>query len=369
MIITGKNQYGCDTTIQKPVKVLEAPEPTVKGPDLVCSKATTAHELMGDRIKSVNWQVENGDLNTTESGNESAEIQWKPSNATDSMVQSGYIHAKVVGVKGCKAEDRKHVKIHSIKAGLTPSQVTGCAPRNTVFSASESRNATAYDWQFHESASGSGQTAIHHFDEPGNHEVRLIATNQVNCADTAFAQVNLSQQPLADFTFRQPDTPSDYTLNQDRLAIENRSEKAQRYEWDFGDGHGSTQANPQHLYQELGEFQVMLVAKSGNGCVDTISKPVDVNATPHLYIPTAFTPGADGLNDQFSVETINIKEFKIRIYNRWGETIFVSKDQDFQWDGTYKGEPVPLETYLFVATARGLEGEFIKKTGKLTVIK
>ena len=285
------------------------------------------------------------------------------------MVDTGYIRAKVVGTTGCKAEVLKQVAIHHIEARLSPTRVTGCTPQNVAFNASESRNATSYDWQFEESASGVGQTAIHQFEAPGSYKVRLITTNQVNCADTAFAQVDLSPQPIAGFVFKKPDTPSDYTLNEDQLTIENRSEKADQYQWNFGDGHISTLPNPEHDYDELGEFEVTLVAKSGNGCVDSISKPVDVNATPHLYVPTAFTPNKDKLNDQFSVEAINIKDFWIKVYTRWGETIFTSKDQDFQWDGTYKGKPVPIGTYLFIATARGLEGEFIKKTGKLTVIR
>ena len=68
---------------------------------------------------------------------------------------------------------------------------------------------------------------------------------------------------------------------------------------------------------------------------------------PDIYIPNSFTPNGDGLNDVFNIKTVyEFSEFKLVIYNRWGELLFDSDDVNKGWDGTYKGKPVPLGVYV-----------------------
>lgn len=366
--LTGTNQYGCDTTIQKKVKVLKTPDPVVKGPDAVCAKGKGHYQLQGDNIDSIHWQAGNGTLNTN-ADSPKAIVKWTASSGGDTLINKGLIEAEVVAQNGCKAQAKNPVEIHSIQASVAANSDKGCAPETIVFSAKESKNASAYQWQFEEGASGRGQTGIHQFKSAGYQEVQLIVSNSVGCSDTAFANIDLSPQPKADFAFLEPDTPSSYTLNQDKLAIDNRSEKARNYQWSFGDGFESQQANPRHIYQEVGKYPVTLVAEGKYGCTDSLKKLVEVKATPHLYIPTAFSPDGDGLNDQFSVEATNVKDFEIKIYNRWGERVYQASKTGFQWDGTYKGEQVQVGTYMFVATARSIDGEFLKQSGKLNVVK
>jgi gliding motility-associated-like protein len=368
VILTGTNQYGCDTTIQKKVEVLKTPHPVVKGPDAVCAKGKGHYQLQADNIDSIHWQAQNGKLNT-QADSPNATVKWTPALGGDTLIKKGIIEARVVAQNGCKTQAKNPVEIHSIQANVAPNSAKGCAPETIVFSAKGSRNASAYQWQFEKGASDRGQTGIHQFKSAGYQEVQLIVSNSVGCRDTTFADIDLSPQPKADFAFIEPDTPTAYTLNQDKLAIENRSEEARYYQWSFGDGFESQQANPRHIYQETGKYPVTLVAENENGCSDSLKKLVKVKATPHLYIPTAFSPDGDGLNDHFSVEATNVKDFEIKIYNRWGERIYKASKTDFQWDGTYKGEQVQVGTYMFVATGRSIDGQFLKQSGKLTVVK
>ncbi len=366
--LTGTNQYGCDTTIQKKVEVLETPDPVMKGPVAVCVKGKNQYQLQANNIDSIHWQVRNGNLNTN-ADSVKATVKWTADSNADPLIDTGFIKARVVAQNGCEAKIKKPIDIHSIKASVSPSLVKGCVPETIAFSAEESRNASVYNWQFEAGASGKGQTGIHQFKSAGHQEIRLIVSNPAGCKDTTFADVKLSPQPKADFAFLEPDTPTAYTLNQDKLAIDNRSEKAQHYKWNFGDGDESRQANPRHIYQGVGEYPVTLVAEGKNGCADSLEKLVEVKATPHLYIPTAFSPDGDGLNDQFSVEATNVKDFEIKIYNRWGEQVYKSTKTNFQWDGTYKGEQVQVGTYMYIATGRSIDGQFMKQSGKLTVVK
>ena len=92
---------------------------------------------------------------------------------------------------------------------------------------------------------------------------------------------------------------------------------------------------------------------------------------PDIYIPNSFTPNGDGLNDVFNIKTTFIfSDYKLTIFNRWGNMVFDSEDINKGWDGTYKGKPVPLGVYVFQLTATIKDtGEQIKKTGRVTVVR
>jgi len=84
------------------------------------------------------------------------------------------------------------------------------------------------------------------------------------------------------------------------------------------------------------------------GCEGTGSFTVRPDCVSKSFIPSAFTPNGDGLNDIFRPTLINFEDYRLVIYNRWGEKIFESDDSDFGWDGTYKGAAVQNGVYSFV---------------------
>ena len=92
---------------------------------------------------------------------------------------------------------------------------------------------------------------------------------------------------------------------------------------------------------------------------------------PDIYIPNSFTPNGDGKNDVFNIKTVyEFSEFKLVIYNRWGDMIFESEDINKGWDGTYKVKPVPLGVYVYQLTATIKDtGEQRKITGRVTLVR
>jgi len=69
-----------------------------------------------------------------------------------------------------------------------------------------------------------------------------------------------------------------------------------------------------------------------------------------IYFPAAFTPNGDGLNDYFHPIGPVLAKFTLTIFNRWGQQVFTTDNQETGWDGTSKGSPCPLGTYSYVAT-------------------
>ena len=75
-----------------------------------------------------------------------------------------------------------------------------------------------------------------------------------------------------------------------------------------------------------------------------------------IYVPSAFTPNNDGINDIFKAIGIDLKDFKLVIYNRWGEKIFQTQDINIGWDGTYVGTPAPFGMYVWELEANDKNG-------------
>jgi gliding motility-associated-like protein len=110
-----------------------------------------------------------------------------------------------------------------------------------------------------------------------------------------------------------------------------------------------------------------------NGCQVKDTVNVLEFCPPQLHVPTAFSPNGDGLNDFFQVFGNDILAFDIKIFNRWGELIYHSNDFNFQWNGQYKGETVPIETYPFIISYKGAKykDQELNKTfsGDVTVVR
>lgn len=108
--------------------------------------------------------------------------------------------------------------------------------------------------------------------------------------------------------------------------------------------------------------------KKGNPQVLSLSNEIEVTRNLNIYVPSAFTPNGDGLNETFGAIGEGISTFTMLIFNRWGEMIYESDDINTQWDGTYKGIKVYADTYVYKIFATGQEKGIFKQVGKVSVV-
>lgn len=114
-----------------------------------------------------------------------------------------------------------------------------------------------------------------------------------------------------------------------------------------------------------------VIAIDDNGCSDTSFVEVSVNTDFTAYVPNAFTPDDDGLNDLFGPLGFGIddKDYQFSIYNRWGDLIFESFDPTVKWDGSYKGSIVETGVYSWKLYFTDFFGKIHRDNGRVTVIK
>lgn len=171
-------------------------------------------------------------------------------------------------------------------------------------------------------------------------------------------------RPVADFDILSGDNTQGLQIN-----FVNTSQNGNYWYWDLGNGDTSNVMHPWTVYDTAGWYNVFLRIENEIGCWDTITKPIYIKPEAYIYIPNAFSPNGDGMNDFFEVSTINAVKFEFLIFNRWGELIFETEDKYFQWDGTYKGKRVPLGVYVYQLYVENIREEHVLKRGHITVLE
>lgn len=113
--------------------------------------------------------------------------------------------------------------------------------------------------------------------------------------------------------------------------------------------------------------QYLLTVTDENGCIS--SESLTVNVTAGFYIPDAFTPNGDGINDVFEVYGGPFATFKLHVYNRWGEKVFESNNQNSGWNGFFKNILQNPDVYVYYFEGEIVPGEKIIKKGSVTLIR
>jgi len=153
------------------------------------------------------------------------------------------------------------------------------------------------------------------------------------------------------------------------VQLTNASFNAWSYTWSFGDGNGSFLVNPTHVYTQPDAYEITLIATDQKGCVDSISKWIEIAPERYIYLPNSFTPDGDGLNEYFYGRFIGLLSARFYIFNRWGEEIFFSDQLNFVWNGEYEGVPVQDGTYSWYLIYEIEKGIYEDLSGHVNVIR
>ena len=98
------------------------------------------------------------------------------------------------------------------------------------------------------------------------------------------------------------------------------------------------------------------------------SNIVEVHPPIQIYVPSAFTPNGDGLNDKFGAVGNGIASYELTVFTRWGELVFETKDIHKQWDGTYKDGKIQPGVFVYDVYAKGFQGKSVSANGSVALI-
>ncbi len=131
-----------------------------------------------------------------------------------------------------------------------------------------------------------------------------------------------------------------------------------------------TNYSSQSIIDSLASGYYPIQISDKNNCTNNFMVLVpDTEEEPTLFIPNAFSPNANGVNDGWGAKGYCIKNFNCIIYNRWGEKIAELNDIEATWDGTYKNQEVPNDIYVYLITVKTNARKTLLKSGHIQLIR
>lgn len=230
---------------------------------------------------------------------------------------------------------------------------------------------TNWEWKLADTTL-TGNNPNYCFKDAGNYSVILKATSDKNCSKVDSVSSMITVHPLPEAKFEL--NPVKTTILNPTIKFTDQSIGAINWNWDFGDPTditNSTEQSPTHTYADTGNYCVLLTVTNSFNCIDTTTHCLVVAADFSFYIPNAFSPNGDGVNELFSGKGIGILEYKMRVFDRWGELIFQSDDITKQWDGraNYGNEIVQQDVYVYIVDLIDIFKKKHKFVGHVTVVK
>ena len=245
----------------------------------------------------------------------------------------------------------------------------GCAPYNAYFNNTSLAGQKFY-WDFGDGSPVSNEVnPTHLYADTGVYKVSLIAIDSGTCniIDSTSRVIGVRESPTANFNTTPQ--PADYNLP---TIFHNNSSGANHFTWFFGDNDSTNKDNMDtviHQYQYTGTFNACLVAYNQYGCADTACQEVESLINPLLDVPNAFTPGRFGQNSIIRVQGFGIIAMTWKIYNRYGQVVFLSNVPGDGWDGSYSGKPQPIGVYAYTLEATFNDGTKTTRKGDITLIR
>ena len=240
---------------------------------------------------------------------------------------------------------------------VVPDITSGCSPVQVNFTnMSTGGIVTSTDVDY---GDGSFETHngmnpfFHEYEYSGVYSVSMTVTSDVGCNYYAIFpnQITVYDKPHADFDIQ----PNQVSIFHPEVQLSNNSSlDVVSYNWQINGGvpSSSNNENLSAMFPEgvLKNYDVTLYVVNEVGCIDSITKVVQVISEVLLYAPNAFTPDGDEFNNNWSVfiDGIDIANFHLLVFNRWGEIVWENYNPQGQWDGTYNGQLVSDGDYNWI---------------------
>lgn len=346
---------------------------TVFSPVCVNEEITISYTGIADSSATFNWNFSNGII-ASGSGKGPYQISWN---------NSGTYNIALVVQNNSECLSQETVMQVSVKAKPVIKFITdidnGCVPLTVHFFDNSIPVPTNFFWDFGDGGSNhisTDQNPIYTFEQSGVYNVVLtVMTIDSICVGpyTFSKTINVNPIPDVDF-YTNPETGSfeNSTIN----FYSTSSNDITNWYWNFNDiasdENYSFQENPFHTFKNPGTFNVSLIASSDIGCLDSVSKKIIIKDIFTFYMPNAFTPDGDNINDSFGPKGRNVdsENYEMYIYDRWGEEIFRSQDVSLFWDGKVKGgKDAPIGVYAWLIITKEIEGRSHAYSGYVTIIK
>jgi gliding motility-associated-like protein len=233
----------------------------------------------------------------------------------------------------------------TVNAGFGYQKFYGCANDTIQFSHPGGNGIDNWQWDLDDNQTSSFQNPLAIYSLFNSKNISLIVSNGF-CSDTSAKTVVLDNFLKADFSVFEdncPNEPVDFTSSAEGHIVQ--------YEWLFGDGGSSGLESTTHIYAgpvTTTPYTIQYTVTDSLGCETTAQKKIKIYSSCYLAVPTAFTPNHDGRNDfLYPLNAIKAEKLDFKVYNRWGQLVFETRNWKYGWDGSFKGLPQAAGVYVW----------------------
>ncbi len=241
----------------------------------------------------------------------------------------------------------------------------GCAPLTVAFADTTGGGTETVLWDLGDGSTSIDSSFSHTYTQAGTYDVILRVRNSVGCigetvlpgAVVVYADVSGQITIVPDPVFAEDPTVQ---------LVGSGSGNIISWWWDLGIASPATadgQSVDATFPAEPGNYPVVLVVASADGCIDTLRSTVRVIDPGVIDLPNVFSPNGDGLNDQFIPVDYKGAKGSMEIYNRWGQLIFSTTSLGQGWSG----KDAPEGTYFYIVTPD--EPSAPASTGHITLLR
>jgi gliding motility-associated-like protein len=276
----------------------------------------------------------------------------------------------------CGSSDTQNIVVNPLPIpSFSANNTTGCIPLSTTITNTSVPPGNGCTWWINGIPSGNNCSSLSYtFNSAGCFDIGLSTTDANGCQGTTTIPsfICTSLPPVASFSF----TPNNPSVNNTLIQFIDLSLGATSETWTIMDLYNFPVAPVfQFPNESAGEYNVCLLVANNDGCTDLECATVAISDEIIVFVPNCFTPNSDNINELFRPSIRGnslINTYEFRIFNRWGEVVFFTRDPEEGWIGnTHNGEYfVPDGVYswqLKIAPKDGLEP--FERTGHVTIYR
>lgn len=253
--------------------------------------------------------------------------------------------------------------------------LSGCYPVPVTFTnTTNPADVASVVWTFGDgNTSNQTLSASNNYVTPNCYDVTLQITSPNGCTNSTTLNdyICVFDYPVADFVAG----PQPTDLFNSTVNFNNTSINAAQNDWDFGGLGTSTSTSPSFTFpsDNPGTYIVTLTVTNSDGCTDSTQQSIIINGIYTLYVPNAFTPDGDGINEVLIPmgDGVDAVGYEFTIFNRWGEIIYQTTQLGAGWDGnSASGLKAKNDTYVWKLKSKSVyDGTKYENFGHVTLIR